>query len=69
MQTKPGFRGNPLVGGFALFSNGTSESKEKEEKLGLAEECFSRNSLIPLLPCAGRSSGDAEEVGNKDRAG
>lgn len=69
MQTKPGFQGNPLVGGFALFSNGTSESKFLFLFFGLAEERFSRNSLIPLLPCAGRSSGDAEEVGNKDRAG
>jgi len=54
--TKPEFQRNPLAGeGFALLGNGNSELKFLFLFSGLAEKCFSRNSLIPLSLRAGRS--------------
>lgn len=44
------------------LGNGILEPKFLFLFFGLAEKCFSRNSLIPLSPRAGRSSGPAREA-------
>lgn len=63
MRTKSKFQGNPLVEeGFALLGNGISELKFLFLFFGLAEKCFSRNSLIPLSLHARRSGGHRWEV-------
>lgn len=57
------------------LGNGISEPKFLFLFFGLAEKCFSRNSLIPLSPHAGRSGGPAREAalgragGDQDGAG
>lgn len=61
--TKPKFQGNPLAeGGFALLGNGISKLKFLFLFFGLAEKCFSRNSLIPLSLQARRSGGHRREA-------
>lgn len=63
MRTESKFQGNPLVEeGFALLGNGISELKFLFLFFGLAEKCFSRNSLIPLSLHARRSGGHRWEV-------